>query len=152
MFSSRGSFQSGEQTSIPFVSCIGRWILYHCATRESPSSHRWRLLMSDYKWPKCLRPVCNTRDRLRHSMKPGTKFPFMHHRFLRINTRLTHLQGIQQIVVECINKCNILSCVCVSWTPACNSFKRINKKQVWISLVVQWLRLQAPCRGPGFDP
>ena len=42
-------------------------------------------------------------------MKPGTKFPFMHHRFLRVNTILTHLQGIQQIVVECINKCNILA-------------------------------------------
>ena len=33
----------------------------------------------------------------------------MHHRFLRVNTILTHLQGIQQIVVECINKCNILA-------------------------------------------
>ena len=32
---SRGSSQARDQTSISCVSCIGRWILYHCATWET---------------------------------------------------------------------------------------------------------------------
>ena len=79
--------------------------------------------MSDYKRPKRLRPVHNNPDRLRSPMKPGTKFSFVHHCFLKVNTILTSTEGIQQIVVECINKCNILSCVWVSLTPECDSLK-----------------------------
>ena len=35
---SRGSSQPRYQTPISCVSCIGRWILYHCATWEGPGS------------------------------------------------------------------------------------------------------------------
>ena len=35
--SSRGSFLPRVQTHISCVSCIGRWVLYHCATWEAPS-------------------------------------------------------------------------------------------------------------------
>ena len=33
--SSRGSSQPRDQTPISFISCIGRWILYQCATWEA---------------------------------------------------------------------------------------------------------------------
>ena len=36
--SSRGSFPPRDQTPIFWVSCIGRWILYRCATREAQLS------------------------------------------------------------------------------------------------------------------
>ena len=29
MPSSKGSFQPRDQTLVPYVSCIGRWVLYH---------------------------------------------------------------------------------------------------------------------------
>ena len=32
---SRGSSQPRDQTGVSFVSCIGRWIPYHCATLEA---------------------------------------------------------------------------------------------------------------------
>ena len=32
ILSSRGSTQSRDQTHVSWISCIGRWILYHCAT------------------------------------------------------------------------------------------------------------------------
>ena len=32
---SRGSSQSRDGTHVSFISCTGRWILYHCATRSS---------------------------------------------------------------------------------------------------------------------
>ena len=35
MSSSRESFQLRDQTCISCLSCIGRWILYHCATWEA---------------------------------------------------------------------------------------------------------------------
>ena len=35
MPSSRGSSRPIDQTSISYVSCIGRWVLYHWATREA---------------------------------------------------------------------------------------------------------------------
>ena len=34
--SSAGSSQPRDWTHISCISCIGRWILYHCATREAP--------------------------------------------------------------------------------------------------------------------
>ena len=33
--SSRGSSKPRDQTRISFISCVGRWILYHCATWEA---------------------------------------------------------------------------------------------------------------------
>ena len=33
--SSRGSSKPRDQTCISFISCVGRWILYHCATWEA---------------------------------------------------------------------------------------------------------------------
>ena len=35
MASSRGSFRPRDQTCVSCVSCIGRWILYHCVTWAS---------------------------------------------------------------------------------------------------------------------
>ena len=35
MPSSRGSFQPRDGTPVSFISCIGRQILYHCATWEA---------------------------------------------------------------------------------------------------------------------
>ena len=35
MPSSRGSSQPRDQTHVSCVSCIGRWIFYHCATQEA---------------------------------------------------------------------------------------------------------------------
>ena len=32
---SRGSSRPRDQTRVSFISCTGRWILYHCATRSS---------------------------------------------------------------------------------------------------------------------
>ena len=40
---SRGPSWPSNQTYIPCASCIGRWILYHCATWEAPE---WMLLRS----------------------------------------------------------------------------------------------------------
>ena len=37
IFYSRGSCQPRDRTNISFVSCIGRQVLYHCATWEAPS-------------------------------------------------------------------------------------------------------------------
>ena len=34
--SSRGSSQPRNWTRVSYISCIGRWILYHCATWETP--------------------------------------------------------------------------------------------------------------------
>ena len=34
--SSRESSQPGERTHVSCVSCIGRWIVYHCTTWEAP--------------------------------------------------------------------------------------------------------------------
>ena len=34
--SSRGSSQPRNWTCVSYISCIGRWILYHCATWETP--------------------------------------------------------------------------------------------------------------------
>ena len=36
IFYSRGSPQFRDWTHISYISCIGRWILYHCATWEAP--------------------------------------------------------------------------------------------------------------------
>ena len=33
---SRGSSQPRDQTWVCYISCIGRWVLYHYATWESP--------------------------------------------------------------------------------------------------------------------
>ena len=38
---SRGSFWSRNQTYISCISCIGRWILYHCATWEILTMNDW---------------------------------------------------------------------------------------------------------------
>ena len=35
---SRGSSRLRDQTSVSCISCVGRWILYHCATQEA---HIW---------------------------------------------------------------------------------------------------------------
>ena len=34
--SSRGSSQTSDQTQVSYVSCTGRWVLYHCTTWEAP--------------------------------------------------------------------------------------------------------------------
>ena len=50
---SMGSFQIGGGTRLP---CIGRWILYHRATREAPSVLLWQvdpLPLSHQGSPKC---------------------------------------------------------------------------------------------------
>ena len=36
---SRGSSRPRDQTCVSCISCIGRWILYHCATWEAPILH-----------------------------------------------------------------------------------------------------------------
>ena len=35
---SRGSFWPRDRTRVSYVSCIGRWVLYHCATWEAHRS------------------------------------------------------------------------------------------------------------------
>ena len=60
--SSRGSFLPRVQTHISCVSCIGRWILYHCAPWEAPS-----------KWVK-LSPLTGTPiTQLSWSLSCGTR-------------------------------------------------------------------------------
>ena len=53
MLSSRGSSQPRDQTHISFVSCIGRWVLYHSSYLESLSSwnisHKLRMQSSKIK-------------------------------------------------------------------------------------------------------
>ena len=39
--SSRESSQNRDRTCVSCISCIDRWILYHWATWEAPSSGRW---------------------------------------------------------------------------------------------------------------
>ena len=41
IFYSRGSSWPRNQTWVSFVSCIGRWILYHCATWEAQLHSRF---------------------------------------------------------------------------------------------------------------
>ena len=36
MPSSRESSQPRDQTHVSYVSCNGRWVLYHCVTWEAP--------------------------------------------------------------------------------------------------------------------
>ena len=54
MPSSRGSSRPRDWTHVSYVSCIGRWVLYHsCATWEAPLGREWhekarRLLESRY--------------------------------------------------------------------------------------------------------
>ena len=36
MFSSRESSRSQDRTHVPYVFCIGRWVLYNSATWEAP--------------------------------------------------------------------------------------------------------------------
>ena len=88
----RGSSWSTKRTHV-FCTEVGSLPPCHVG---KPQLSSLSLLMSDYKWPKCLRPVCNARDRLRCSMKPGTKFLFMRHLSLRVNTTLTHLQAFSK--------------------------------------------------------
>ncbi|CAN0448480.1 unnamed protein product [Rangifer tarandus platyrhynchus] len=40
---SRGSSRPKDQTCISCASCIGRWILYHCATWEASDDNRQHL-------------------------------------------------------------------------------------------------------------
>ena len=42
----RGSFQPRDWTWVSCISCIGRWILYHCTIWESPGWINWRLKKS----------------------------------------------------------------------------------------------------------
>ena len=35
IFSPRGSSRPKDQTHVSYVSCIGRWVLYHCTTLEA---------------------------------------------------------------------------------------------------------------------
>ena len=37
---SRGSFPARDQTHVSYISCTGRWILYHWATGEAPANCR----------------------------------------------------------------------------------------------------------------
>ena len=43
---SRGSSQTKDQTHVSCVSCIGRWILYHCTTWEAKQVS-WRPLKKE---------------------------------------------------------------------------------------------------------
>ena len=42
--SSRGSSRSRDQTSISYISCIGKWILYHWANLEDHTEHSFSML------------------------------------------------------------------------------------------------------------
>ena len=58
MPSSRGSFLPRDQTHISYVSCIGRWVLYHQCQLGSPRRvDRWRKVVS--RSCRCLPPIRN---------------------------------------------------------------------------------------------
>ena len=44
----KGSSPLRDQTCVSYVSCIGRWVLYHWATREAPASlhSTWNYLLA----------------------------------------------------------------------------------------------------------
>ena len=42
---SRESSQTRDQTCVSCISCIGKWILYHCATWEAPCLNEAMLLI-----------------------------------------------------------------------------------------------------------
>ena len=48
MFSSRGSLQPRYQTYVFYVSCIGRWVLYHQHHLERPRIIEYLYVKSDY--------------------------------------------------------------------------------------------------------
>ena len=52
---SRGSFQTRDQTCVSYVSCIGRWILYHCTTSTAFCGP----LCQDYSSPSSLCSISN---------------------------------------------------------------------------------------------
>ena len=51
---SRGTAQPRDWTQVSWVSCIGRWILYHCTTCEAPSCYFALCLIplgvKEYQW------------------------------------------------------------------------------------------------------
>ena len=51
--SSRGSSPSRDRTQVSCVSCIGRWILYHCATWEAPCGALYMLFLFWFKRKDC---------------------------------------------------------------------------------------------------
>ena len=56
--SSRGSSQLRDRTRISYVSCVGRWILYHWRHLGGPKdSFMWQL-----KIPAARDPMCHNRD------------------------------------------------------------------------------------------
>ena len=52
--SSRGSSQPRDQTHISYISCIGRWLLYHCTTLEAQSFYCML-----FKWTSQSHDLCH---------------------------------------------------------------------------------------------
>ena len=77
----RGSSPAQGWTHVSFISCIGRWVLYHWATWEAlDDANGWSQLMVTLETSRGLRILCSKLDRwLWHYMDS-----IVHHFFSRI--------------------------------------------------------------------